>query len=178
MFKKKHETLKQPLSKTQAYPAHAVVSDILSSALKKRAEPAFISAKVCHASKSCSRGRFCAISYMLKKTSRRRSFSLRQQEVFSYSGFYIKTKAFPARPAHSAPVRGSRGRSAHFSRRIARNASAHAKTIRSAALTTRRTSKCCKRRWTKLWRGILRFSANKDKGLIPSWRRHESFFNI
>ena len=44
---------------------------ILSSAYaflptKKRAEPAFTSAEACHASKSCSRGRFCAISYMLK----------------------------------------------------------------------------------------------------------------
>ena len=35
--------------------------------IKKRAEPAFTSAEVCHASKSCSRGRFCAISYTLKK---------------------------------------------------------------------------------------------------------------
>ena len=34
---------------------------------KKRAEPAFTSAEACHASKSCSRGRFCAISYMSKK---------------------------------------------------------------------------------------------------------------
>ena len=35
--------------------------------LKKRAEPAFTSAKVRHASKPCSRGRFYAISYTLKK---------------------------------------------------------------------------------------------------------------
>ena len=34
---------------------------------KKRAEPAFTSAEVRHASKSCSRGRFCAISYTLKE---------------------------------------------------------------------------------------------------------------
>ena len=32
-----------------------------------RAEPVFTSAEVRHASKSCSRGRFYAISYMLKK---------------------------------------------------------------------------------------------------------------
>ena len=35
--------------------------------IKKRAEPAFTSAEVRHTSKSCSRGRFCAISYTLKK---------------------------------------------------------------------------------------------------------------
>ena len=34
---------------------------------KKRAEPAFTSAEVRHTSKSCSRGRFYAISYTLKK---------------------------------------------------------------------------------------------------------------
>ena len=93
--------LKQPLSKTQAYPAHAVVSDILSSALKKRAEPAFTSAKVCHASKSCSRGRFCAISYMLKKTSRCRSFSLRQPEVFPIQVFTSKRKRFQHAQCHN-----------------------------------------------------------------------------
>jgi len=37
--------------------------------VKKRAEPAFTSAEACRASKSCSRGRFCAIPYMLKKTA-------------------------------------------------------------------------------------------------------------
>ena len=47
-------------------------ASILSSAYaslpaEKRAEPAFTSAEVCHASKSCSRGRFCAISYVSKK---------------------------------------------------------------------------------------------------------------
>ena len=36
------------------------------SRIKKRAEPAFTSAKVRHTSKSCSRGRFYAISYTLK----------------------------------------------------------------------------------------------------------------
>ena len=40
--------------------------------IKKRAEPAFTSAKVRHASKSCSRGRFFAISYMLKNSAKRR----------------------------------------------------------------------------------------------------------
>ena len=35
--------------------------------IKKRAEPAFTSAEVRHTSKSCSRGRFYAISYTLKK---------------------------------------------------------------------------------------------------------------
>ena len=35
--------------------------------VKKRAEPAFTSAEVCHASKSCLRGRFYAISYTFKK---------------------------------------------------------------------------------------------------------------
>ena len=46
------------------------------SHIKKRAEPAFTSAKVCHASKSCSRGRFYAISYTLKNRflSGKRSF--------------------------------------------------------------------------------------------------------
>ena len=37
------------------------------NAIKKRAEPAFTSAEVRHASKSCSRGRFYTISYTLKK---------------------------------------------------------------------------------------------------------------
>ena len=35
--------------------------------LKRRPEPAFTSAEVRRASKSCSRGRFCAISYTLKR---------------------------------------------------------------------------------------------------------------
>ena len=55
---------------SEIYLSHSAL--ILSSAYaflptKKRAEPAFTSAEVCHASKSCSRGRFCAISYMSKK---------------------------------------------------------------------------------------------------------------
>ena len=55
---------------SEIYLSNSVL--ILSSAYaflptKKRAEPAFTSAEACHASKSCSRGRFCAISYMSKK---------------------------------------------------------------------------------------------------------------
>ena len=55
---------------SEIYLSHSAL--ILSSAYaflptKKRAEPAFTSAEACHASKSCSRGRFCAISYMSKK---------------------------------------------------------------------------------------------------------------
>ena len=55
---------------SESYLSHSAL--ILSGAYaflptKKRAEPAFTSAEVCHASKSCSRGRFCAISYMSKK---------------------------------------------------------------------------------------------------------------
>jgi len=48
----------------QANPALKTASDFLI--IKKRAEPAFTSAEVRHASKSCSRGRFFAISYTLK----------------------------------------------------------------------------------------------------------------
>ena len=56
---------------SEIYLSHFAL--ILSSAYaflptKKRAEPAFTSAEACHTSKSCSRGRFCAISYMSKKT--------------------------------------------------------------------------------------------------------------
>ena len=55
---------------SEIYLSHSAL--ILSSAYaflptKKRAEPAFTSAEACHASNSCSRGRFCAISYMSKK---------------------------------------------------------------------------------------------------------------
>ena len=55
---------------SEIYLSHSAL--ILSSAYaflptKKRAEPAFTSAEACHTSKSCSRGRFCAISYMSKK---------------------------------------------------------------------------------------------------------------
>ena len=50
--------------------AFKIISDDFSRLLygsKKRAEPAFTSAEVRHTSKSCSRGRFYAISYTLKK---------------------------------------------------------------------------------------------------------------
>ena len=55
---------------SEIYLSHSAL--ILSSAYaflptKKQAEPAFTSAEARHASKSCSRGRFCAISYMSKK---------------------------------------------------------------------------------------------------------------
>ena len=48
--------------------------------IKKRAEPAFTSAEVCHASKSCSRGRFYTISYALKN-SRSPLFTFRRRTL-------------------------------------------------------------------------------------------------
>ena len=50
--------------------AFKIISDDFSRLLygsKKRAKPAFTSAEVRHTSKSCSRGRFYAISYTLKE---------------------------------------------------------------------------------------------------------------
>ena len=53
-----------PLTLLQTHPP-LFPSPFLS--ITKQAEPAFTSAKVRHASKSCSRGRFYTISYTLKK---------------------------------------------------------------------------------------------------------------
>ena len=50
--------------------------------IKKRAEPAFTSAEVCHASKSCSRGRFYAISYTLKKKGIAKLSDSRKERFF------------------------------------------------------------------------------------------------
>ena len=59
--------------------------------MKKRADPAFISAEVRHASKSCSRGRFYVIFYALKKRTpfRASSFNL---------SFDLPCRAFLAPP--------------------------------------------------------------------------------
>ena len=92
----------------EIYLSHSAF--ILSSAYaflpaKKRAEPAFTSAEGCHASKSCSRGRFCAISHMSKKhihpdaerTQRRRPMDvlLIRQESLKLTERFSFRKATP-----------------------------------------------------------------------------------
>ena len=73
------------------------------SHIKKRAELAFTSAKVCHASKSCSRGRFYAISYTLKKRAEpafnsaevRHTSKSCSRGRFLCNFLYVKRKSLP-----------------------------------------------------------------------------------
>ncbi len=72
--------------------------------MKKRADPAFTSAEVRHASKSCSRGRFYAISYALKKRTPFRASSLNLFVRPALSGVPCSTGAKALYPDRAAIV--------------------------------------------------------------------------
>ena len=83
--------------------AFKIISDDFSRLLygsKKRAEPAFTSAEVRHTSKSCSRGRFYAISYTSRKKNvqdlhpaRSRVYSNKSSSSSSFCAFGSITKS-------------------------------------------------------------------------------------
>ena len=77
--------------------AFKIISDDFSRLLygsKKRAEPAFTSAEVRHTSNSCSRGRFCAISYMLNKKRTPKNFRCPHFYGFNRSAHPYAPKSF------------------------------------------------------------------------------------
>ena len=65
--KNKNQGAKRPLIPLPLLQTHPPLFPSPLFSITKQAEPAFTSVEVRHASKSCSRGRFYAISYMLKK---------------------------------------------------------------------------------------------------------------